>query len=146
MTLPTRDEINVFDSLDERVACRNFLGKTLNDAEALFRDNALFFSEDLMWMGPVAFGFYVPAYISYLESDAANHDADAVNCFLGVLQYRVEHYASDLIPIAAQLAAACRYVLDHYDKFEFILEIDGDLHHRLLSLEKKLQELTHTGG
>ena len=37
MTLPTRQEINPYDDLDGRVACEHFLGKSLNEAEALFR-------------------------------------------------------------------------------------------------------------
>lgn len=40
-TLPTCREINVYDSLDERSACEHFLGKTLEEAEALFRENSL---------------------------------------------------------------------------------------------------------
>jgi hypothetical protein len=43
--LPTREEINVFDSLDERAACDHFLNKTLDEAEALFRENAIYFLE-----------------------------------------------------------------------------------------------------
>ena len=39
--LPTAEEINVFDSLDERHAVEVFLGKDLEQAEALFRENFL---------------------------------------------------------------------------------------------------------
>ncbi len=63
MKLPTAAEINVYDSLDERYACKNFLGKNLGEAEELFRENALHYSEDLEWMGPVAFRYYIRAYI-----------------------------------------------------------------------------------
>ena len=53
--LPTAEEINVFDSLDERCAVKNFLGKDLDQAQALFREISLYYQEDLMWMGPKAF-------------------------------------------------------------------------------------------
>lgn len=36
---PTEQEINVFDSLDERCAVRSFLGKDADQAQALFREN-----------------------------------------------------------------------------------------------------------
>jgi hypothetical protein len=62
---PSREEINVYDSLDERSACRNFLGKTLDQAEALFRESSLYYQEGLMWMGPVAFRYYIQAAINY---------------------------------------------------------------------------------
>jgi hypothetical protein len=43
MALPTRDDINVHDSLDERSACEHFFGKTLEGAETLFRENSLYY-------------------------------------------------------------------------------------------------------
>jgi len=55
--LPTAEEINVFDSLDERCAVKNFLGKDLEQARSLYRENFLKRQEDLMWMGPIAFRF-----------------------------------------------------------------------------------------
>ena len=55
--IPTANDINVHGSLDEEVACDHFLGKTLDEAEALFRANSLYYQEDLMWMGPRAFVF-----------------------------------------------------------------------------------------
>ena len=51
MTLPTAADINVHDSLDEQHACQVFLGKSIDQAEALFRENGLFYQEDLMGMG-----------------------------------------------------------------------------------------------
>jgi len=36
MPIPSREDINVYGSLDERVACEHFLGKNLDEAEALF--------------------------------------------------------------------------------------------------------------
>ncbi|WP_435007341.1 hypothetical protein P12x_004665 [Tundrisphaera lichenicola] len=63
MRLPSAEEINVFDSLDERAAVRRFLGKDLRQARELFRDNFLAYQEDLMRMGPRAFAFYLPADI-----------------------------------------------------------------------------------
>lgn len=61
VTLPTAEELNPYDDLDGRVACRHFLGKSLAEAEALFRENEIYYQEDLMWMGAKAFCFYVQA-------------------------------------------------------------------------------------
>lgn len=59
MTLPSREDINVFDALDGRVACRHFLRKDLDAAEALFREKSACFEEDLPWMGSMAFRFHL---------------------------------------------------------------------------------------
>jgi hypothetical protein len=46
MTIPSATDINGHDSLDERHAGKIFLGQSLE--EALFRENALCYFEDLM--------------------------------------------------------------------------------------------------
>ncbi len=79
--VPSEADINVYDSLDERWAVGNFLGKTLQQAEELFRESAVTYQEDLQHMGPVAFRFYVPAFVSYLRSAVSSGDSYAVNGF-----------------------------------------------------------------
>jgi hypothetical protein len=115
--LPSVADINVYDSLDEQVAVRHLAGKTLDEAEALFRDNALRYQEDLMFMGPVAFRFYVPAYVNYLRSAASSGDPDAVNCFVGLVRHRWEYEPEELRPVCDLLMDACRTVLAEWDRF-----------------------------
>ena len=67
MTIPSHQDINVYDSLDERSACEHFLGKSLDEADALFRENWLYYQEDLMFMGISAFRFYVQAAIRFIQ-------------------------------------------------------------------------------
>jgi hypothetical protein len=118
MTLPTREEINVFDSLDERSACEHFLGKSLDEACEMFRAGFSGYQEDLMWMGPVAFRYYVEAAVRYVESDAAKGDF-AVPVFFGsVIRFRLDHDPRELMPVARRLAAACQYVLNHLRGFD----------------------------
>ena len=136
MTLPTRQDINLHDSLDERHACKIFLGKSIEEAEALFRENALFYHEDLMWMGPVAFRFYVGAAIRYIQSEAASGDSDAVNSFAGVLELRLEHESVELVSIAEQLAAICGFIVEHYERFDLTPEIYGDVRGRFQVLQQ----------
>lgn len=138
MELPTREEINVFDSLDERSACTRFYGKTLEQAESLFRDNFLSYQEDLIWMAAVAVRFYVPAAIRYLQSEEAKGDADAVFCFIGLLEVRLASESKELKMIAQELENVCRYILAHYSEFEISPGIYGDLRPRY---EKVIQAL-----
>lgn len=114
---PTSAEINVHDSLDERWAVGNFLGKTLEQAEELFRESAITYQEDLMFMGPVAFRFYVPAYVNYLRSKASSGDPDAVNCFVSLVRHRWEHEPDELKPVRETLVDACRAILAEWDRF-----------------------------
>ncbi|MEX0703852.1 MAG: hypothetical protein WD069_17265 [Planctomycetales bacterium] len=141
MTLPTREDINVHDSLDERMACANFLGKDLEEAEALFRENSLFYQEDLLYMGPRAFRFYVQALLDYIRSDAAAGDADIVSCTAGILEFRLEDEAEELRPVARPLASICEYIVAHYDRFDVTAEIYGDLRPRFRTLQQALSGL-----
>jgi hypothetical protein len=140
MTLPAREEINVYDTLDERVACDHFLGKSLEQAEALFRENSLHYQEDLMWMGPIAFRFYVQSFVSYIQSDSAAADSD-VSGFASILEHRLEFEPAELIAIAPYLAAACRNILNQFDRYSCQPESYGDLRLRLESLDQRLSEL-----
>lgn len=115
--LPSLADINVHDSLDERWAVGNFLGKTLEQAGELFRESAITYQEDLMFMGPVAFRFYVPAYVNYLRSAASSGDPDAVNCFVSLVRHRWEYEPAELEPVRGLLAEACRTVLAEWDRF-----------------------------
>jgi hypothetical protein len=140
--IPTIQDIDVHGSLDEQQACRHFLGKGLEEAESLFRENSLHYQEDLMWMGPVAFRYYVVAAVRYIESEHALGDSDFINCFAGVLEYRLDHEATtDMTPVAMMLAEACGYILEHWESFGVDGPTYGDLAHRYHALQKSLSML-----
>ena len=145
MRLPTAKEINpIPEDLDGRCAEQHFLGKSLEEAEALFRENSLRYQEDLMFMGAPAFHFYVHAAINYIQSDAATDDPDIINCIAGILEHRLEFEAEELPPVAPQIAAVCRYILEHYDRFAITPQIYGDLRPRFQTLEQTFLRQTHT--
>lgn len=138
MTLPTRQDINAHDSLDERSACKHFLGKSVAEAEGLFRENSVYYQEDLMCMGGRAFCFYVVALISYIQSEYATGDSDIINCFARILEFRLESEPEELRPVAQTLAAVCGYILDHYARFDLTSEIYGDLRPRFQALRQTI--------
>jgi hypothetical protein len=116
--LPSQSEINVHGSLDERRACKNFLGKTLDDAEQLFRENSLFFQEDLKWMGPIAFCFYIEAAIAYVKSESFEGDADIISCLASTLELRLASNASELRNSAKVLEDFCDHVLNNWERYK----------------------------
>jgi hypothetical protein len=145
MTLPTASDLNVHDTLDERHACNAFLGKSVEEAEELFRENALFYQEDLMWMGPVAFRFYVESIIRYLESNMATDDADAISCFARVLEFRLEDDPTQFVPIAGRIASICNYITEHTERFSLSEETYGDIRARFRTLRNTFQRLLSPG-
>jgi hypothetical protein len=132
--LPTEKEINVFDSLDERVAVKHFLGKDQEQATSLFQENFLYYQEDLMWMGPIAFRFYVRAAIEYLLSEEADNDSDAVNTFCGLIEFRLTNDASEIAAAKTIICEAIRLILENFDRYGCAREVYGDVAKRYRDL------------
>ena len=115
--LPTSEEINVFDSLDERCAVKNFLGKDLEQARSLFRENFLRYQEDLMFMGPIAFRFYVAAAISYLLGEESASDSDAASSFCGLIAFRLDYEPAEIAPAGSILREGIRGILQGFNRY-----------------------------
>lgn len=141
-TLPTESDINVFDSLDERWAVERFLGKRLDEIEERCRDGfAMDVIQDLMWIGPAAFAYYVEAVADYLVSDASADDSDAVNCFVGTLEFRLEHESDEAVPWTI-LIDTIDHVMRHYDRYNASPELYGDLRLRYAALRTRILSRT----
>ena len=61
-TLPRKEDINVYDSLDERYAVKEFYGKTREQIFEELTDGYQHMQESLAFMGPVGFAYYAPAW------------------------------------------------------------------------------------
>jgi len=90
MPCPTPEEINIHDSLDERVALESFQGKSQREAIALFHENAMLCAEALVHMGPRARLYYLDAYLQYLASDASRGNEWASSSLPPVAQAVIE--------------------------------------------------------
>jgi hypothetical protein len=143
-SLPTEKEINVYDDLDGRTACEHFLGKTVEDAEAMFQENSLYYEDDLKWMGPIAFQYYAEAAIRYLQSDAAEHDCDFVSALAGTLEFRLEHFPESLAPISVRLVSVCEYVVANWPRFKDEYGLYGDVPSRYSALRAALSNVKAT--
>ena len=127
----TKADFIVHGSLDEVTACGHFLGKSLAEAEKLFFKNALYYQEDLMYMGPRAFCIYFEAFVTYLESPAAEGDSDSVNCLVGLLEFRLKYNRREISAAFGRLAQCCRYILKNWSRYEVSQVIYGNLKEQL---------------
>ena len=126
--------------LDERHAIHMFLGKTAEQAEAMFCRNFLLYQEDLTYMRPPAFRFYLLPAMKYLLSDAADGDSDAASTFCSVLESRLEGDPGALVPIADVVLAGVKSILDRFDRYDCSPEIYGDVPSRYRALAARLAE------
>lgn len=91
LPLPRKEDINVYDTLDERSAVRSFLGKTREDILQRLPREYESLQEDLAFMGPVAFAYYAPAWEEFcrtLPSDNPEETEDIVRWTLCIISIR----------------------------------------------------------
>ena len=75
-SLPRKEDINVYDSLDERSAVKNFYGKTLEEIYKRLFDEYESLQEDLAFMGPVGFAYYAQAWERFCRACVERPDDD----------------------------------------------------------------------
>lgn len=167
MALPTREEINPFDDpYDGQRACEHFFGKTLEEAEAMIRESSHVYQEDLMWMGPIAFRYYLPAIAKVLREGTRHHSLilggthGLILWFAVVLEFRLEHEPSELSPVATKLTALCEDIADDWARFEgaeslgeaesrfreSLVEVYGNIELRYRKLRDEFSRLAADGG
>jgi hypothetical protein len=115
--IPTLEEINVYDTLDERAAVENFLGKDRQAAEAMFRESFVHYQEDLMWMGPRAFCYYLPAALAYVVSDESIVGSIELGFLLNVIKFQLHDNEEAIAPVYPALGAGIDMVLDSSERF-----------------------------
>ncbi len=94
-----------------------------------------------MWMGVVAFRYYLPAVVQFVRSEAATDDSDFIAHFASTLEFRLEYEAQELQPVAAQLADLCRYIVEHWSRFESGSEFYDDVRTRYQTLQQTFSRL-----
>ena len=149
--LPTRDEVAA-DGLDGRYAIKHFHGKTLAQAEEIFAESArngnplLIYTEDLMWMEPVGFRFYIRAAIRFALTEHATGQCDLVNGLAGTISLWHKQHPGELIPCASLLAAFCSAVVEQFDRYNADPEIYVGLREQYQQLTDLFKRLSNGPG
>ena len=90
MAIPTEKQINLYNSLDEFRAVKNFLGLDHDSALRLFKENFLYYQEDLMFMGPTAFEFYIFDAFRYLNEAIIDDFIDGIFILCEDIIYQID--------------------------------------------------------
>jgi hypothetical protein len=134
--LPTREDFIDIGDLDQVAAFDDFGGKTLEEVRAACGENALGVCEALMWMGRVAFSYYLQAALDYVASAEALEDSTMISGLLATLDFRAD---PDRELIATpRVRQTIDYIVENYDCFDVTPEIYGDLRANYLELKQRL--------
>jgi hypothetical protein len=148
--VPTTEEL-ADNSLDGRYVIKHFLGKTLAEAEELFAEGCahsipLTYTDDLYFMEPVGFRFYIRAVINFCLSDRASGQCDFINGVAGAISSWREFSPEDLIPCAHLLAEFCVEVYRQFDRYDADPEIYEGLREKYSELAKYLTRVAAEAG
>lgn len=117
MKLPTIKDIDpLCSALEGSDAVEHFYGKTLEEVEAMFADG-LDYTGDLVFMGPKAFCFYLPAIVSFVKSDASRGDFTTLHGLVSMFEFKLMYQKSEIQPVLNDIKDLAEYVLDNWDKF-----------------------------
>jgi hypothetical protein len=135
-SIPTKADFGDLACLDVDHAWKQFGGKTMDEAAALFASNPFFYQEDLLYMGISAFHFYFSVVLRYLTSDEARCDDHTVSAIATVLEKRLEYELSGMLPSFPEIRCVCDYVVSNYPKFEVDEDIWGNVKNRYSAIRK----------
>jgi hypothetical protein len=106
----------------------------------------MYYLDDLRWMGPKAFCFYVPAAVNYIRSGASTGDSDTISCFQGILEFRLAYERDELRASLPDLLTGVRYILDNYARFDIDADTYGDLRQKYFELARQLERRVMVTG
>lgn len=127
MSLPAKADINSYpDDLDGAHAVETFFGKTLENIEKMFSEGEMgLYTEDLMFMGPIAFSFYFKAVDRYVRGSVSREDY-SVFFLTGVLETQgPELRGLGNFSVIDEMKELIVYVLDNWEKFLDACDSDG---------------------
>jgi hypothetical protein len=127
------------EDLDAAWAFKQFSGKSLEEAEALFQSNALCYQEDLQSMPATAFNFYAPALVKYLTSERAAGDPDGASSFLHMVIWMLKTRRDIIAPETEKLLVSAT---EHIAKNQVFYDADVGIYGQFPSLYAEVLSLS----
>jgi hypothetical protein len=141
--IPSASEINVHDTPEERLACLHFSGATREDIRDRIQDDGMMLQEDLMWMGPTAFNFYLGAFIDYIQSEQARGDDFIVYSLYNTIEFRL-YYENKSLDYE-KISILVDTVISLYDRFDVDDNAYGDLKKKYSELSRRISAMLGRG-
>lgn len=109
--LPRKSDINVYDTLEEIDAVRDFYGKTQEEVYRELLTDYERLQEELAFMGPTAFAFYAPAWERLFDAFPTIDEIDEVAgwtaCIITCRCYDLEHETKESTDALRRMLTFC---------------------------------------
>ncbi len=121
--------------MDEGCAIRDFNGKSFEQAVTMFKNSALTYSEDLMYMTPIPLNFYMSAYEHYLESYDSRGDCDGAACYLSLILHLTKFQWNTISARWKFIIITVNHIANNQKHYDADVDIYGDF----LEIKEKIK-------
>jgi hypothetical protein len=132
--IPTEaDWGNYSADLDQNWAHQHYYGKTNEEMQKYFHNSPIEGASDLRFMPEIPFRYYMLGYRDFVISRNFEvcEDASAADCFLSLVQHKLEKHPRYTVPIMSELLPAIEHVATHQEEFNADEDIFGNFLERL---------------
>jgi hypothetical protein len=137
--IPTKEDWwTETDDMDTDYAYRRFFGKSIDQGMDYFHEAVLGAAEDINWMPPVPFRFYIRAYTKFLLEAPIEQGADidseysnGASSFLRLVLNKLEEAPEIILPIMDELMVTCEHVAANQAGFDASEDIYGSFEETL---------------
>lgn len=127
MEIPSREDWSGFEkNLDAQYAFKIFFGKSISEAIQLIQKNPIERGEEIRFMPPVPFRYYILAFRDYVLSEKSRDDSDAASCYLHLLDDKVADEPETINPVMPALIESVQKVAEARSFYDADLDIYGD--------------------
>jgi hypothetical protein len=147
MTVPTEAEWGNYQAdLDQACAHKLFAGRSNQEMLPHFRSNVIQRTDELRWMPEVPFRYYMLGFRDFVMAGEFNQleASDAANCFLSLVQEKLEKQPAHILPIMSQLLTAVRHVATNQASFDASESIYGNFPKKAVRIEELYATLSRT--
>jgi len=129
--------------LDQEYAHRVFAGKTVDEAQADFRENVIERTDELRFMPAVPFQYYVMGLRDFvLRGPFDGVDApSAAGCFLSLVAEKLRDQPDRILPVMPELMPAVEHLAAHQADYDADPEIFGDFSETFQAIRDRYQDL-----
>jgi hypothetical protein len=138
MRVPTEADWGDYRSdLDQNYAHDLFAGHTNEEMQPHFYQCVIERASDLRWMPAIPFRYYMLGFRDFVMAGNFDllGDSDAANCFLGLVEEKLQKQPSYILPIMPELFPAVRHVAQNQSAYNADEDIYGNFTEKLKSIE-----------
>lgn len=138
MNVPTEAEWRDYQAdLDQKYAHDLFAGHTNEEMQPHFFRNVIERTDELRWMREVPFRYYMLGFRDFVMAGKFAHleGSDAANCFLGLVEEKLEKQPDYILPIMLELFPAIRHVGQNQTSFDADENIYGGFQEKVDRIE-----------